>query len=252
MQYEKRSLHCQSGTRGLLGRAWRAGLDQLLPQHCVLCNQPSATTCLCTHCRDQLPSAGQHCRRCGLPLAGTSDSLCGRCVRRAPPFDSTVYPLQYRFPADRLVQAFKFSRQLDAGRVLAGLMCEHVVGRRIPLPGALVPVPLHSWRLFRRGFNQSYELAAYIGNALGIPLQAHDLRRRRNTRAQSGLDRSQRHRNVRGAFHWTARRPPCSHVALVDDVMTTATTVAECARVLKRAGAKRVDVWLAARAMRSA
>jgi ComF family protein len=172
-------------------------------------------------------------------------------VRRGPPFSLTLYPLQYRFPADRLVQAFKFNRQLAAGRVLAELMCEHIRGRDILPPDALVPVPLHAWRLFQRGFNQSYELAVHIGRALGIPLQANGLRRRRNTRAQSGLDRKQRRRNVRGAFHWKSRRPPCHHVALVDDVMTTGTTVAECARVLKRAGARRVDVWLAARAMRS-
>jgi ComF family protein len=159
--------------------------------------------------------------------------------------------MQYRFPANKLVQAFKFNRQLAAGRVLAGLMCEHIVNEGIPRVDALVPVPLHAWRQFRRGFNQSHELAVHVGKTLGIPLQATGLRRRRHTRAQSGLDRSQRRRNVRGAFRWAAHQPLCPHVALVDDVMTTGTTVAECARVLKRAGARRVDVWLAARALRS-
>ena len=121
----------------------------------------------------------------------------------------------------------------------------------ITFPDTLVPVPLHAWRQFRRGFNQSYELAARVGKTLGIRFQAHGLRRRRPTRAQSGLNRRQRHRNVRGAFEWVAWQSPRRHVALVDDVMTTGTTVAECAGVLKRAGARRVDVWLAARAMRS-
>lgn len=252
MQYENRFPDCQSGKRVLLLRAWRSGLDHLLPPHCVLCNQPSTPLCLCDHCRDQLVLAGQHCRRCGLPLAGSFDSLCGRCVRSTPPFSLTAYPLQYRFPADKLVQAFKFNRQLAAGRVLAGLMCECFANRDIPMVDAMVPVPLHAGRQFRRGFNQSYELAARVGKTLGIPLQAHGLRRLRPTCAQSGLDRRQRHRNVKGAFQWAARRPPHPHVALVDDVMTTGTTVAECARVLKRAGARRVDVWLAARALRSA
>jgi ComF family protein len=159
--------------------------------------------------------------------------------------------MQYRFPANKLVQAFKFNRQLAAGRVLAGLMCRHIANRDVPFPDALVPVPLHAWRQFRRGFNQSYELAACVGRTLGIPLQAAGLRRRRHTRAQSGLDRSQRRRNVRGAFQWVTRQPPRPHVALVDDVMTTGTTAAECARVLRRAGAQRVDIWLAARALRS-
>jgi ComF family protein len=252
MQYENRSAHCQSATRELPGRVWAAGLDRLLPPHCVLCGQPSAPARLCAHCRGQLIFAGLHCRRCGLPLANDIDSLCGRCVRRGPPFDLTVYPLQYRFPADRLVQSFKYNHQLAAGRALARLMCACIGSQDIPLPDALVPVPLHAWRLFRRGFNQSYELAAHVGKSLGIPLQTSGLRRGRHTLAQSGLDRRQRHRNVRGAFKWVTRQAPHHHVALVDDVMTTGTTVAECARVLKRAGAQRVDVWLAARAMRPA
>jgi len=175
--------------------------------------------------------------------------LCGQCILHPPPFTETVYPLQYLFPVDRLVQAFKFGRQQAAGRILARLMCECISRRNTSHPVTLIPVPLHSLRLFRRSFNQSYELASYIGRVLGIPLQAASLRRRRHTRAQSGLDRRQRRRNVQGAFYWHGRQPPPRHVALVDDVMTTGTTVTECARVLKNAGAKRVDVWVAARAI---
>jgi predicted amidophosphoribosyltransferase len=75
------------------------------------------------------------------------------------------------------------------------------------------------------------------------------LRRHRNTKAQNGLSRLQRRKNLRGAFYWHGQKKPGRHIALIDDVMTTGTTVSECTRVLKKAGAKRVDVWVAARAI---
>jgi predicted amidophosphoribosyltransferase len=84
---------------------------------------------------------------------------------------------------------------------------------------------------------------------LNVPLLTSALRRQRNTKAQSGLTRKQRRKNVRGAFYWHGPDKPGRHVALIDDVMTTATTLSECARILKKAGAKRVDVWVAARAI---
>jgi ComF family protein len=157
--------------------------------------------------------------------------------------------LQYQFPADRLVQAFKFRRQLAAGRVLSHMMCENIIANGICLPDVLIPVPLHGLRLAKRGFNQAYELGCHIGRVLETPVLGTALRRRRNTRAQSGLDRKQRRKNVRGAFYWHGLRRPPRHVALIDDVLTTGTTVSECARVLKKAGAKQVDIWVATRAM---
>lgn len=113
----------------------------------------------------------------------------------------------------------------------------------------LVPVPLHRFRLIKRGFNQAYELARYIGATLGIEVKMESLRRNRHTSAQSGLSRKQRRKNVRGAFYWKSYQRPAPHIALVDDVMTTGTTAMECTSVLKKAGAKRVDVWVAARAV---
>ena len=127
-------------------------------------------------------------------------------------------------------------------------MVDWLVRQREDRPDILIPVPLHHLRMLKRGFNQAYELAGHIGRSLDIPVLAGSLRRHKSTKAQSGLNRKQRRKNVRGAFYWHGRRKPGLHVALVDDVMTTGTTVTECARVLKKAGAERVDVWVAARA----
>ena len=228
---------------------WNIALNFLLPPRCVLCGLPSGSICICTQCRDELPWAGPACQQCGLPLGSQIDEICGACIQKPPPFTRTVYPLVYTFPVDRMVQSFKFKRQLAAGRVLSHLMCEFVNAGGLGSPDMLIPVPLHHFRLIQRGFNQACELGAYASRVLEIPLQSTALRRHRNTRAQSGLTRKQRRKNVRGAFYWHSLTKPGRHVALIDDVMTTGTTVSECANVLKKAGAKRVDIWVAARAI---
>ena len=224
-------------------------MDFLLPPHCVLCGQASGLNCLCEPCKIDLPWAGTHCHQCGLPLASEKDKVCGQCIQASPPFTRTVYPLEYQFPADRLVQIFKFNRQLAAGRILSQLMCECIAERGLRHPDVLIPVPLHNFRMIKRGFNQACELGNHVSKVLGIPMATSSLRRRRHTKAQSGLSRKQRRKNVRGAFYWHSPDKPARHVALIDDVMTTGTTVTECARVLKKAGAKRVDIWIATRAI---
>jgi ComF family protein len=233
------------------GNWWRTALDYLLPPRCVLCGLSSTSICICPSCETDLPQPDPHCYQCGLPLGSALDRICGACITNTPPFTRTVYPLQYRFPADRLIQAFKFKRQLAAGRVLSHLLCEYVSANDLNHPDQLIPVPLHSLRMAKRGFNQACELGNYVGRILDIPLLTTALRRHRHTQAQSGLSRKQRRKNVRGAFYWHGPIRPGRHIALIDDVMTTGTTVTECTRVLKKAGAKRVDIWVAARAMPS-
>lgn len=250
MKYGKHAMSCQPENTIQVDRGWwHAVLDFLLPPRCVLCGLSCGPVGICAGCRADLPWHGPHCLCCGLPLGSARDEICGACIQKPPPFKRTVCPLRYEFPADRLVQAFKFKRQLAAGRVLSHLLYDAVVRLETELPDMLVPVPLHRWRMFRRGFNQAGEMAAYAGRVLGVPLLAGALRRRRNTPAQSGLSRRQRRKNLHGAFHWHGRVKPGRHVALIDDVMTTGTTLSECARVLKKSGARRVDVWVATRAV---
>lgn len=224
-------------------------LNVLLPPRCVLCGLPSGSICICGPCKKDLPWAGPQCRQCGLPLNAGQDRACGQCLQKPPPFNRTISPLQYRPPVDGLVRALKFHRQLAEGRVLSHLMCEQVTTSGISLPDMLIPVPLHRTRMIKRGFNQACELGNHAGRVFDIPLLTTGLRRKRNTRAQSGLSRKQRQSNVRGAFYWHGREKPGRHVALIDDVMTTGTTVSECVRVLKKAGARRVDVWVPTRAI---
>jgi ComF family protein len=107
---------------------------------------------------------------------------------------------------------------------------------------------LHPGRLRERGFNQAWELARPLAHALGVPACADLIERHRATAPQTGLGAAARRRNLRGAFRVRAEAAVPPHVALFDDVMTTASTLAECARLLRRAGAARVDAWALARA----
>lgn len=227
---------------------WQKCLNGLLSPCCVLCGLPSASVCLCYSCKMDLPWIDAHCRQCGVPLETETVESCGQCCQTPPAYWSVVSPLIYEFPVNRLVQALKFRRQLAEGRVLSHLLAEYIYHQEVDLPDVLIPVPLHRWRMLKRGFNQAYELAAYISRALGVRLDGTSLRRSRYTIAQSGLSRKQRLQNVHGAFQWHADQRACKHIAVVDDVMTTGTTATECARVLMNAGAQRVDIWVAARA----
>jgi len=172
--------------------------------------------------------------------------MCGECQRRAPPWSAAWAPFRYGWPLDRLESRYKFGNDLAAGRVLSTLWRRESCP--IDLPKLLLTVPLHRSRLRQRGYNQALELARPLVRELGLSLRHDVLQRLRRTDAQTELDAIGRRRNVRGAFALHPGLELPAHVAILDDVMTTGATLAECARVLKRAGVQRVDVWALARA----
>ncbi|MEO8002209.1 MAG: ComF family protein [Arenimonas sp.] len=204
----------------------------LLPAHCLLCDQPGMGDIdLCDVCWRELPRNRVACPRCALPLSAPAIA-CAFCIKQEPPFQATVAPLQYHAPLSTLIPRLKFHQDLAAGRLLAELFCRNTLDCEIP--DALVPVPLHSARLRKRGFDQALELAKMIAKQKSIPLRTDLLSRSRNTAAQSYLDAKQRRHNLSNAFVVNSRSMP-GHIALVDDVMTTGATVRECAKVLLKA-----------------
>lgn len=241
----------QPAIRPALRRWSKTCLDVLLPRHCVLCGQSADSDNLCAPCGAYLPRPGHACLSCALPLSGTDDPLCGPCLRRPPPWDRALGALVYHYPVDRLVCRFKFRCDFSCGHLLGLEMLKAIRFAGLPLPDMLVPVPLHRKRHFSRTFNQADMLARQLGRDLAIPVHSRLLSRQRPTRAQSGLDAINRKRNIRGAFqcHRHARQVVGgAHVALVDDVMTTGATLAECTKTLKRGGTAQVTLWVAARA----
>jgi len=221
----------------------KSALPRLLATPCCLCAGPAAQDRgLCAGCHAELPWINAACLRCGEAL--TAAAVCGRCLRQPPAFDTVLAPLHFEAPVSRMIHAFKFRGDLAAGRLLAGLLADAVGDRR---PHFLLPVPLHPRRIRQRGFNQSLEIARYLGRTYRIPIMPRLLSRIRDTPPQHTQAATQRRANIRGAFRVNEELTG-ARIAVVDDVLTTGHTAAEIAQVLKRAGAKQVDIWVVARA----
>lgn len=145
-----------------------------------------------------------------------------------------------------LVTNLKFNANYKNARLL-GLLLAEQLQRRTALPECIIPVPLHEKRYQERGFNQSIEISRTVAKQLRIPLELNACIRHRNTQHQVSLPAKQRHNNIKNAFS-IVRPLRYSHVAVLDDVMTTGSTVAEIASVLKTAGVQKVEIWVCARA----
>ncbi|HEX7286865.1 MAG TPA: ComF family protein [Candidatus Angelobacter sp.] len=178
------------------------------------------------------------------------------CRRAAPPFRRAVAYGAYEGALRDLLHLFKYQQVKPAGPVLAKLVDQAVGRLALPEPLLVVPVPLWPGKREARGFNQAEEIARSFLRSRGgtsIQLDTTSLVRRRDTASQTGLTRRQRRANMRGAF--AVSRPDKVRgrtVLVIDDVMTTGTTAGECARVLRRAGAKEVFVATVARATKEA
>jgi competence protein ComFC len=223
------------------------------PPHCVHCQSdtaPGVYVCdPCTH--DLHPLEAPMCQRCSWPFDGaiTEGFICGNCHDRDVHFDCAVAAYQSRGVVRELIHGFKYSSRLYLRVQLARWLAKTLEDPRIrgTKCDALIPVPLHHVRFREREFNQAEELARLLTQHSGIPtLDA--LKRVRYTTTQTELSREERMENLRGAFkvRHTAEVKG-RDLVLVDDVFTTGSTVEECSRVLRRAGAASVRVITIAR-----
>jgi ComF family protein len=243
---------------------------------------------ICGGCLQDLPWLFGACSACGLPLPAAAaideqqDSwiepgglrLCGACLAE-PLFSRCRVAFEYSYPINQLVQALKFRRHRSMGRVLGYLLGLAVLqacteegftfAASAPspvlyksslfnelgdLPEIIVPVPLHRWRLFTRGYNQAAEIAACLPPTLRQRVACNLCQRVRRTPTQTSLARQQRIANLAGAFALTSqgkRMLPGKHVAVLDDVITTGATAQAMSQMLYAAGAAKVEVWAVAR-----
>jgi ComF family protein len=222
-----------------------------LPSLCAICHGWGRGR-VCGTCIDRFSPRVERCSRCALPVAATV-RVCGTCLAAPPSFDASIACVDYAAPWDRLVTAFKFHAALDLAPVFARAIANAAGAAEAPLPDLLLPVPLAAARLRERGYNQAWELARRTGQQLGIPAHASMLVRIRDTLHQLSLPPAARAGNVHGAFAVEpARRREVAgrSIAVVDDVMTTGSTAATIASVLKQAGAAQVSIWVYARTPR--
>lgn len=225
-----------------------------IEQFCLLCAARTGTErAVCDPCEADLPWLGTCCEICALPLP-SAGMTCGQCLKSPPAFDHIIAPWRFDFPIDSLITRFKHQSNWPLGRLLATLLVQHLSHlfvEGMPRPDLLLPVPLARKRLRQRGFNQAQMLAEWIGPALQIPVRNDLLLRPVETAPQQQLEAVARHRNLRRAFALADDQPLRDrHLVIVDDVVTTGATVQALARLLKRAGARRVDVYCLARTPR--
>lgn len=233
----------------------------LLPPRCIACGNPAnrgipepncrscPVTDLCNTCHAQLPLNLHACRRCALPLSGSQPGLiCGRCLRRPPPYQASWCAFEYTYPATHLIRRLKYGGALAPSRVLGVLLADYLRIHHVgPWPECFIPVPLHTLRYRSRGYNQVIELGRHLQQALGVRMRTDLITRIRHTPEQAGLSRRARRKNLRRAFATTNVALP-THIAVLDDVITTGSTLDELGKTLKRAGVERVEVWGLARA----
>ncbi len=248
-----------------LARSSRLGPLLLNETRCSGCGRVAQAAAglfssLCSDCRAALaPSEGAACPGCGQLLGMSPEipqplpALCADCRASPRPWGRLVAWGAYDGRLRELILGYKFEARLDLGVQLQECLLGAFERGAVMFPelsacDLLVPVPLHHRRLAWRGFNQSRELSRLVAARRNLPIRQEALVRVRQTVPQMELDRSQRAQNIRGAF---AARPEVvagRTALLVDDIMTTGSTLEECARMLLAAGASAVHVLVLARA----
>jgi ComF family protein len=238
---------------GVARRAGEALVSLFFPPHCASCGADTARDeHLCAGCAGKVrPIKPPFCTRCSEPFDGAIDGefVCANCGDRELHFECAVAPYLSRGVVREFIHRFKYDGEQFLRRPLANWLADALSDPRlkdVPLD-AIVPVPLHPARFRERGFNQAVLLAQLLAQRAAIPL-LDCLQRTRYTTTQTRLDRHERMENLRDAFRVRHSAAVQSrHLLIVDDVFTTGSTVDECARVLRRAGAASVRVATVAR-----
>jgi len=229
-------------------------LEFFLPRMCLFCGVPvgeTAVVAVCQDCEARITwVASPLCTVCGRVFTSRdgADRVCGDCQTDPPPFDRARAAALYDGPVAEAIIRFKFSKQLAFLPVMQHWLQRPLCLELVAAADLLAPVPLHPKRIKDRGFNQSLFLAQGFP---GAAVAREAVVRTRHTPPQVGLNPKERQDNVKGAFAVTdPARVKGQSVLLIDDLYTTGSTVKECARVLRKAGARRVEVLTVARVSR--
>lgn len=202
---------------------------------------------LCCRCNKRI-SRFIYCGHCGSPVPYYASS-CGNCLRYSFNWDRMIIVGHYTDPLSVLIHRFKFQNQFWLDRTLARLMLLAIyeAKRQVPfsLPDVIIPVPLSHLRQWQRGYNQSDLIAQHLAKWLNIPMNNQCIKRIRHTKNQRGLSAEHRKNNLKNAFQIVGDLKDKNYrsVALIDDVITTGSTLNEIAKLIRMAGIPHIQVW---------
>jgi len=229
-------------------------VDFVFPARCPLCFRPTQSSdphALCSPCLSKVTFISPpFCTKCGIPFTSRTEKshLCGRCLIEETSYGRARAVCTFGGSAKTAIHTFKYQNKTYLAKTLIGLLEMSPVQFTIDHYDCLLAVPLHKNRLRDRGYNQSLLLVREISHRCGVPVDDRLLERTRDSAAQTGLTGPERRENVKGVFSLGAS-PVGKTILLVDDVFTTGATVNECAEVLLRGGAEKIDVLTVARAV---
>jgi len=216
-------------------------------QSCVLCTE-NAQFCVCHECESSFSNHHSRCRSCAHPITGELD-FCGQCLAHAPAFNRAYTLYDYQGAIADLIKAFKFDHQLCIGDYFAHQfydLYQSIANKNIQYD-AIIPMPLSRDRMIERGYNQVSELLRVISKTTNITIDTHSVDRIKATQPLSALNPEERKSEIKGAF--SVKPMPHNRVLLVDDVMTTGSSLNELANtILKNTEVKSCDVMTLARA----
>ncbi|MGP8152596.1 MAG: double zinc ribbon domain-containing protein [Smithella sp.] len=229
--------------------------EVIFPPQCLGCAEilhPFTGQIFCPACNDKIKFiTGSICFICGttFPDSHAEGHLCGDCLENKTYFSYARAVFCYENFILNAIHQFKYKRNISIGEMLASFMAD------FSFPdidftdySLIIPVPLHIKRLRERGFNQSLILAHAIGKKRQIPVDFSLLKRHKFTLTQTGSNRNERKRNIKGAFEVTDKKKIAGkNIILIDDVYTTGATINECAKTLIKAKAQKVVIITLAR-----
>ena len=232
----------------------KALIELIYPHKCPICYNflKDSKKAFCDECLKRFKRLlPPFCNICSVPFYGITENIhtCENCLRKRPHFESISSPYLYDDIIIKAVHLFKYQGKMSISKGFGILLSEFVKSwwNWDKEDFVIVPVPLNINKLRRRGFNQSLILAKYVAKVLDIPIDYMNLRRTKDTVSQSLLKKNERKKNVKNAFKIMNNVFKNKKIILVDDVVTTGATLNECARVLKKAGAKEVKCLVFAR-----
>lgn len=231
-------------------------LNWCYPPLCLTCDSSVSTWgTLCSTCWKRLSFLSSPlCAQCGYPLPYDfgKDSLCGTCTIEAPPYDQALSLFYYKETGKSLIHRLKFSDQTYIARYLSRLLVQQhpLLWQHTDL---ILPVPMHRWRFLRRGFNQAALLVKAISKLTSISYHMTLLKRTKLTTPQSQLTFKQRQTNLQGSLHLSATHKGLlegKRIILIDDVMTTGSTIRQCCKLLRKAHPDHICVVTLARTIK--